>query len=598
MNHWHSPASTSLRAALLATVAGASLACASAPRRFPLRDPVWQDGDTAPVSVACRPDPDPPADDPAHRLCLPELYESPLAWDVADKTVFRPLSRALAVDVGGEAVNVNSVDEVPDSSWFSNRLGKNTLSADEVERGGCDGAVLDPAAPDSSWVIDQGKTNGSTPGFRVRVAGKGKFVLKGDDLSQPERASAAQTIGARFYHAFGFWAPCDSVVYFRKELLTLKPGLTSTDNTGVTVPFDQKALDDVLGKTARRGDLYRMVASRWLPGRAIGPFKYEETRDDDPNDVVPHEDRRELRGGRLLAAWLNHFDAREQNSMAVWLSVNPRDPESSPGHVRHFYLDTSDCFGSPWAFDEVTRRLGHSYYLDFADVLQDTVTLGLPERPWDRTGVTKGAELFGYFHARDFDAEKWKPGYPNPAFSRMTERDGAWAARIVAAFGKEHVEAAIRAGDLGDPAHRSFLFEQLWARRRALLSRYLSRLSPLANVQVQSGNRLCSVDLAKKNDVFDASRIRYSANMYTGRDLAARAPAPVVAAADGSVCVTLAHSRPDAGEADDSPERYAIVDVSNGASKGPLRAHLYDLGPRRGFRLVGVERPEGDAPPR
>ena len=88
-----------------------------------------------------------------------------------------------------------------------------------------------------------------------------------------------------------------------------------TDNTGVTRPFDQAALDKLLDNAAHRGKLVRMSASRWLPGRAIGPFRYEGVRADDPNDVVPHEDRRELRGGRLLAAWLNHFDAREQNSM-------------------------------------------------------------------------------------------------------------------------------------------------------------------------------------------------------------------------------------------------------------------------------------------
>jgi hypothetical protein len=34
------------------------------------------------------------------------------------------------------------------------------------------------------------------------------------------------------------------------------------------------------------------------------------------------------------------------------------------------------------------------------------------------------------------------------------------------------------------------------------------------------------------------------------------------------------------------------VAIDDGVARAPLLAYLYDLGPLRGFRLVGLERPE------
>src|SRR6185436_9189625 len=111
----------------------------------------------------------------------------------------------------GEATNVNAFDEVPDSSWFTNRIGRRPVTVAELTRGPCE-RDLDPDAPDGAWLVDQGKPNGANPGFRVRVEGAGKFMLKADPPTQPERATGATAIAARLYYAAGFFAPCDSVV--------------------------------------------------------------------------------------------------------------------------------------------------------------------------------------------------------------------------------------------------------------------------------------------------------------------------------------------------------------------------------------------------
>jgi hypothetical protein len=57
------------------------------------------------------------------------------------------------------------------------------------------------------------------------------------------------------------------------------------------------------------------------------------------------------------------------------------------------------------------------------------------------------------------------------------------------------------------------------------------------------------------------------------------------------VCLDIAHESFPEGTAPDAAERYVVVDITNGYAPGPLRVHLYDLGERDGYRVVGIERP-------
>lgn len=549
------------------SLAALLLGCAS-PANFPLKEPLRRDPDQMPVQRE------------------PEEYFSPFAWDGANQIVFRPTARFFAVDPAGPAENVNALDEVPDSSWFENRLGVHHMTAAEVTRGACPEKQLDPTAADGSWVIDKGKDNGANPGFRVNVPGLGKFMLKSDPAGEPDRATGATSVASRVYHAIGFHSPCDTVVYFRKELLKLEPGLTVTNNEGVTSAFDQKRLDKVLAGAAHRDGLVRMVASAWLPGKPLGPYKYDGLRGDDPNDIIPHEDRRELRGARLVAAWLAHFDSREQNTMDVFLPLDPKRPKG-PGYVRHYIIDIGDAFGSQWADDGISRRLNHSYVLDVPYIAEDFVTLGTIERPWERNRKQGG--LFGYFSAKDFDPEFWRGEYPNPAFGRMTEADGAWMARILARFTNDLVQAAVEVGKY-DALHERYLIETLILRRDLILKRYLSRLSPLANVAADEKG-VCAWDLARQTGVVPNEPLSFRARAYRGEDRTPTRELKLYTVNTPRVCVQLPHASFASGVAPGDARRYVVVDIDNGFAKGPLRVHLYDLGASKGYRLVGIERP-------
>src|SRR5438105_1502159 len=163
----------------LAALAGLSLvACnGSDERRFFLREPVWRDTDLNAVSVACEKRAS--DKDPNHMACAPEPYVSPLAWDGIDNSIFRPLAKVFAVDPPREAPNVNSFDEVPDSAWFTNRIGRKKPSVAEIVRGACTPEeILDAQnATPGSFVIDHGKDNGASVGFRIKL-GKRKYMMK------------------------------------------------------------------------------------------------------------------------------------------------------------------------------------------------------------------------------------------------------------------------------------------------------------------------------------------------------------------------------------------------------------------------------------
>jgi hypothetical protein len=564
------------------------LACASNTHLFPARAPFTKDIDLRSFSASCRVEPN--KKDPKHVACAPEVYVSPLAWDGLDNSVFRPISGVFAVRAASEAANVNSLDEVPDSAWFTNRIGARPLDVAELSRGACEPqAILEDPTGVGVWLVDEGKLNGSTAGFRVNIPGKGKYLFKSDHGTgpnpNPERPSAASVIGAAVYNAVGFFTSCEQIVYFDPSALKLVKGLKSADNTGVVRDFDQSALDNVLKGASRRGTRVRMQASAWLPGHLLGPFRYEGTRSDDANDRIAHEDRRELRGGRLLAAWLDHFDAREQNSMDTWIADRKEATDSSPGYVRHYYLDMSDCLGSEWDWDGISRRLGRSYLLDYGDIAFDFATLGLPLRTWETIERTPGREQFGYFNVADFDAEGWKNEYPNASFSRMTERDGAWMARILAHFTPELVLALAKLGEFSDPGDTAFIAATLEGRLERILERYLTRLSPIADLHIEEHSLLCGVDLAEQRRVRDPKSFRYQARLANGT------PLRVTRRPGGGVCMALPRMAGGPSHGDDPSAQYFAVAVEDGVASAPLVAYLYDRGPDHDYILAGVERP-------
>jgi len=425
----------------------------------------------------------------------PAPYESPPVWDATDNLVFEPIGSALAVEQSREAVDVNAVDEVPDSSWFTNRLGRGQMSRGELLRGACRDDAL---ATDVPWTIVGGKPNGANPGFVIELAGGQRYVIKLD--RRGARASSADVIGSLIYHAAGFNVPCNQVVFIPREILRIADGAMAEDFVGDKVPFVPEMIESAL-KNVIRDDAgrYRAMASRYLDGKPLGPWVDFGVRSDDPNDVIPHEDRRELRGSYVLAALLDHYDAREQNSLDMWIPV---DPATGAGWVKHFFIDFGDCLGSISPWPRVSRRRGVAYEVDFGVAVVELLTFGLLDRPWQHARFGPAGPTLGYFDARRFAPDEWRTAYPYGPFTRMTERDAAWMARILARLSPDDLEAIVDHAKLRDAVVREEVLRILLVRRERLLRRYLGKLSPLTQPTVANGE-LCLRDVAVEAGIAD-----------------------------------------------------------------------------------------------
>jgi hypothetical protein len=396
-------------------------------------------------------------------------------YDFAEHTFLKPGDHEPIA-----AVNVNTIDEVPDSSWFTNRIGRRAMSIDEIVRG--PNTLETPNIDD--WPIVEGKSSGITPGYRV-VAPDGRlYQVKFDPPSNPEMASGAEVIGAAFYHALGYNVVQGYIVEVDPTKIVIAPNATTVDLRGRKVPITQVNVDRLLSVSAKLPNgKYRATLSRFADGRPVGYFKYYGTRPDDPNDIHPHEHRRELRGNRVFAAWLNHDDSRAINSLDML--------EGEPGRqwIRHYMFDFGSIMGSGSTHPQVPRA-GNEYILEWGPSLKTLATFGLYVRPWILVDYWQGAKSVGNFEGDFFDPVKWRPEYPNPAFDNMTPDDAFWAARLLAKFSNEAIRAVVAKARYSEPGAAEHITSTLIKRRDKVLRVWLTGVNPLVNAQLSADGAL------------------------------------------------------------------------------------------------------------
>jgi hypothetical protein len=431
---------------------------------------------------------------------LLDVAEEPAELELSD--MFDRLGHIFA-DVGeggGEAQNVNTLDEVPNGNWFVNRHGVRRMTLEELIRGP---NTTDGPNPEAPWRVFRSKSQGLTPGFQIIDDVGDRYIIKFDPVEVPELASAAEVIATKLFYAMGYHTPENHIVRVRPENFAIEVGTTLEDQFGDERELTAGRLARVLDGVPRLPDgRLRVTASKYLDGQPLGPFRYHGTRSDDPNDVIAHEHRRELRGLRLLAAWTNHDDTRAQNTQDSWVEEDGRR------HIRHHLLDFGSTFGSG-SVEIQLANLSFQYWLDMSGVKRNFFGLGLrapryrsvewPEFP--------KYQSVGRWESVAFDPLAWKNDYPNPAFVRMTDRDAFWAAKILMRFTAEELLAIVRTGEYSDPEAERY-FHQILVERQKKSGRYaMARMNPLDEFALTNAG-LSFVNLAERYG-FAAAGTRY-----------------------------------------------------------------------------------------
>jgi hypothetical protein len=323
-----------------------------------------------------------------------------------------------------------------------------------------------------------------TPGLQMKDASGQLYFIKFDPPGSPELGSGAEVISTKLLHAAGYHVPENSIIVFGREGLRVASGALVRAADGSRHPMSASDLDALLSKVARRADgRYRAVASKALPGRPLGPFSYYGVRPDDPNDTIPHEHRRELRGLRVFAAWINHVDVKSQNSLDTLVG-----DDSGRRVVRHHLLDFNATLGSA-GIGPADRRSGHEYILDRRPILLSLFSLGLYVRPW-LTIPYPDMPSVGRFEGDRFEPECWKPTFPNRAMLNARPDDTFWAARRVAAFSDEAIRAVVETAGYSDPRATDAIASALVKRRDKIARAWLTDVNPLVDFAIDDAPAL------------------------------------------------------------------------------------------------------------
>src|SRR6185295_6390797 len=485
---------------------------------------------------------------------------------------------------GTRAQNINTIDDVPDSNWFTNRIGSTTITAEDLARGPNRGAPPDP----SHWVLIREKTSGSHPGFTARDANGETWFLEFDPPAFPEGGTGAVAVATKIFWALGYNQVESFLTTFDPKHVDIDPKATVRRPSGARTPFSQDDINAILEHVARDKDgTYRVIAGRLIPGKIMGNFLFEGTRPDDPNDLVPHEHRRELRALRTFGAWTNLTDLKAANTIDSMTTANGRSI------IKHYLQDVGSTFGM--CNDLHEWDLSYEHFVQGDTSLRRLASFGFALSPWQTIPYVEYPSI-GKFEGDRFDPRAWRPQTSTHAYMEARDDDAFWAARRIAAFSDDLIRAAVKTGEYSDPKAEQYLGDVLIKRRNKVASVYMTAVNPIVDPRLDASGRLTFANAAVDAHAATAPAGYRAAWMLF--DNATDQTRPIAETRSATTTIDAPQGLPDA-----SGGMIAIdlsADSDNPAWKRPVRTYFRRDG--GGWKLVGLERlPEqaaGDGAPK
>jgi hypothetical protein len=422
-------------------------------------------------------------DDPLVREPVPIRVQDARARKIAD--VYDLVSHVFATP--GEkhsatafipARDVNTLGEVIEGAWYELRHYRSRMSLAQLAAG--PGSANGPSTT-GVWTVVSAKTEGITPGFVIEDERKRRYFLKFDPPAYPELATGADVVSSKFFYALGYHVPENYIVHFDRARLQVSPKATFRDVRGRVLRLKGKDVSEILLRAPHEADgAYRASASLFLAGKILNEYRYYGTRSDDPNDTIPHEHRRSLRGLQVFCAWLGHDDSRAINTLDSLVE------EDGHRFVKHYLLDFGSTLGSA-SNGPNSPRSGFEPFFTWRSSAKEFFSLGLHVPHWSRIDYPELRGV-GRFSAERFDPVAWTPEYPNPAFRNRLPDDVFWAARQVMHFTDEEIRAVVSTGQYTDANAATHISDSLIQRRDAIGKAYLARPLQLDRFHVENGH--------------------------------------------------------------------------------------------------------------